>query len=567
MPTNPNKLSRFWQELKRRKVLYFLIGYVAACFAIIEFFDITSGRFTIPDKTFTLLYVLGGIGLPIVIILPWFIYGKQDDGDKDDLTSDFKTPAQEKSIVVLPFENISPDPDQEYFSDGLTEEIITDLSHINDLLVISRSSAMTFKGTNKKIREIASDVNVRFVLEGSVRKEGDNLRITAQLIDSINDAHIWAEKYKGTLNNVFEIQEKVSKSIAETIGIKIFSDTFKHKSGQAIKDPIVYELYLKARYENWQFNEQSLDKAEELLNQGLKVVGDNELFYSELCHSNVQHVNQLNKNPDQNSELLDKAKQYADKAIQISAESASAYYAQGLAFHQSGNPYGAINSFRKAILIEPNHSESGLFLMLGYHYAATGFNQAETNILFEKAKRMDPMSLLIKGGHGWSRMFVGNFQESVDEMNEWKQSLEKVNSPFVIVPAWIHGLNQDFQEAFRLIDQLVNNNPKHILSSLGLFMKYSWLKEKQKAIKEMNGTLEKAAWWDDTYSLIMAECYSLLEEKEIAFRWLNHAIDYGITNIPFLTNHDPFLTNLKSDIKFEQSITKASRFIKRLESL
>ena len=102
---------------------------------------------------------------------------------------------KEKSIIVLPFENISPDPDQEYFSDGLTEEIITDLSHIHDLLVISRSSAMTFKGTKKKIGEIAKEVNVRYVLEGSVRKAGNNLRITAQLIDALTDTHLWAEKY------------------------------------------------------------------------------------------------------------------------------------------------------------------------------------------------------------------------------------------------------------------------------------------------------------------------------------------------------------------------------------
>lgn len=105
----------------------------------------------------------------------------------------------EKSIVVLPFENISPDPDQEYFSDGLTEEIITDLSHIHDFMVISHSSAMTFKGTRNTIKEIAAKVNVRYVLEGSVRKAANNLRITAQLIDAATDSHIWAEKYTGTV--------------------------------------------------------------------------------------------------------------------------------------------------------------------------------------------------------------------------------------------------------------------------------------------------------------------------------------------------------------------------------
>ncbi|MBD0295861.1 MAG: hypothetical protein ICV84_11780 [Flavisolibacter sp.] len=96
----------------------------------------------------------------------------------------------EKSIAVLPFVNMSSDPEQEYFSDGLTEEIITDLSHLKNLLVISRSSVMTFKGTNKKIKEIATELNAQYVLEGSVRKAGNNLRITAQLIDAHTDAHL-----------------------------------------------------------------------------------------------------------------------------------------------------------------------------------------------------------------------------------------------------------------------------------------------------------------------------------------------------------------------------------------
>ena len=140
---------------------------------------------------------------------------------KDALLIEDKPLIKEKSIIVLPFENISPDPDQEYFSDGLTEEIITDLSHIQDLLVISRSSAMTFKGTKKTIPEIAQAVNVRYVLEGSVRKAGNNLRITAQLIDAITDAHLWAEKYTGTLDDVFDIQEKVSRSIADALKLKL----------------------------------------------------------------------------------------------------------------------------------------------------------------------------------------------------------------------------------------------------------------------------------------------------------------------------------------------------------
>jgi len=157
----------------------------------------------------------------LTTIVKWYLKYKNLQTDievKPEEPSEKRKPQisfAEKSIIVLPFENMSPDPDQEYFSDGLTEEIITDLSHIHDLLVISRSSAMTFKGTKSAIKEIAGKVNVRYVLEGSVRKAGNNLRITAQLIDSLTDTHLWAEKYAGTLDDIFDVQEKVSRAITD----------------------------------------------------------------------------------------------------------------------------------------------------------------------------------------------------------------------------------------------------------------------------------------------------------------------------------------------------------------
>jgi serine/threonine-protein kinase len=118
--------------------------------------------------------------------------------------SEVEAEEEKKSIVVLPFENLSPDADQEYFSDGLTEEVISDLSKVRSLRVISRSSAMTFKDSDKRIPDIAKQLNVRYVLEGSVRKAGNSLRITAQLIDAEDNAHVWADKYSGTLEDVFD---------------------------------------------------------------------------------------------------------------------------------------------------------------------------------------------------------------------------------------------------------------------------------------------------------------------------------------------------------------------------
>src|SRR4030042_310996 len=139
------------------------------------------------------------------------------------------------------------DPDQDYFSDGLTEEIITDLSQVHDLLVISRSSAMTFKGVRKKIKDIAREVNVRYVLEGSVRKAGNDLRITAQLIDAKKDTHLLAEKYTGTIDDIFNIQEKVSHSIVDALKIKLNPEEQKRISEVPIDNVKAYEYYFKEK--------------------------------------------------------------------------------------------------------------------------------------------------------------------------------------------------------------------------------------------------------------------------------------------------------------------------------
>jgi TolB-like protein len=156
-------------------------------------------------------------------------------------------PGDRKSIVVLPFDNMSADPGDAYFSDGLTEEIITNLAHISSLRVISRSSAMVLKGTQKDVRTIGRELDVRFVLEGSVRKAGDDLRITAQLIDAESDAHVWAEKYDGVLEDVFGMQEKVARGIAHALKIRLAAPESERMAHRPFGDIQTYDYYLRAR--------------------------------------------------------------------------------------------------------------------------------------------------------------------------------------------------------------------------------------------------------------------------------------------------------------------------------
>ncbi|PWT90058.1 MAG: protein kinase, partial [Blastocatellia bacterium] len=166
-----------------------------------------------------------------------------------------------QSIVVLPFANIGSDGNDDYFSDGLTEELISDLSKIRSLKVISRNSAMKLKGTEKDLRTIVRELDVRYVLDGSVRKAGSSLRISVQLIDGLSDANVWSEKYSGTLEDVFQMQESVSRSIVEALQITLSTDEQRQMDERPIADPQVYDLYLRARAAFNQGDPAALDRS------------------------------------------------------------------------------------------------------------------------------------------------------------------------------------------------------------------------------------------------------------------------------------------------------------------
>jgi serine/threonine protein kinase len=187
-------------------------------------------------------------------------------------------PKAEKSIVVLPFDDMSPGKDNEYFSDGLTEEVISDLSSIQSLRVISRTSAMMLKGTKKSMKTIGRELDVQYVLEGSVRKAGNNLRITAQLIDATSDAHLWAKKYSGTLDDVFDIQEKVSRSIVDALKLKLSPEENQRMSERPIENIKAYECYLKANAEISKYTEEGLNLGIRYLQNGLDILAQMPYF-------------------------------------------------------------------------------------------------------------------------------------------------------------------------------------------------------------------------------------------------------------------------------------------------
>ncbi|WP_167618299.1 tetratricopeptide repeat protein [Maribellus sediminis] len=350
--SDQNRLVKFWHELKRRKVVGVIIVYATVAFILMQLAQLLESSLNLPPWFDTVITIAIIIGFPIAIIFSW-IFDVSLKGIsvtvpevKKEPYSGSNTQVQEKSIIVLPFDNISSDPEQEYFSDGLTEEIITDLSYIKELLVISRSSAMSFKGSKKKIKEIANEVNVRYVLEGSVRKSGNDLRIVAQLIDSSNDSHIWAEKYTGTTDDIFSIQEKVSKSIAGKLKLKL---DINSSSIYNIQDIEVYEAHYKAVNDVYSFDEHKIHKAIKELDDAILRIGDHALLYTTKGWAMWFLVSSGYKP----HKYLFEAQKVVQHALQIASESARSYAVLGW-IEMLLDVRKAVEYYKKALSIDAN---------------------------------------------------------------------------------------------------------------------------------------------------------------------------------------------------------------------
>ncbi|MFC2121307.1 hypothetical protein ACFLTI_06915 [Bacteroidota bacterium] len=559
MPDKSNKLIQFFKEFKKRKVGQVLIAYAGISAVIIGIIPIIEEELSLPPITSTLILILLIIGLPIAGILTWGYQMKskeeklpeKEDNKKDKPLPETQIPP-EKSIVVLPFENISPDPDQEYFSDGLTEEIITDLSHIHDLLVISRSSAMTFKGTKKKAMEIAQDVNVKYILEGSVRKDGNDLRITAQLINSTNDSHIWAEKYTGTLDEVFDIQEQVSKSIVDSLRIKLSSKEQAQILERPFNNVQAYECYLKARHEYWKWTEEGLKQAEIIIKNGLKNLGENELFYTAL---GVVYNTYFDTTISKNMAYLHKAEDCAHKIFTLNPNSSYGNLIMGYVHYNRGKVKEAVRYEKQALKTNPNNYDASVYLSCWISHLGKGF---EARPIMKKALEADPLNPLLYGFSAMIEMYNGEFSLSV---NATAKMLSM--SPNITIFQYLHAkclaFNNQYEEVYKLADLMIKDSPQSIWTQATAFLKYALQGDKTKALQTATDELKNAMKYNTFYPIMMADKYALINETTEALFWLDYGINYGCINYPFLNEYDPFLENIRSDVRFKKLMKRVKK--------
>jgi eukaryotic-like serine/threonine-protein kinase len=308
------------------------------------------------------------------------------------------------SIVVVPFANLSPDPDNEYFSDGLTEEIISDLSKVKALRVISRTSAMQLKGAKKDVRAIGRELGVRYVLEGGVRKAGNSLRITAQLIDATSDAHLWSEKYSGTVDDVFEVQERVSREIVRSLDITLSAEEQQRLAERPIASVRAFELFLQARQEVRRY---AIERAVALTREAMRIEGEAPALANLLTWAKVMQV-RAGMSPDR-SELDDAERE----ARELLARVPDAPYGHSLLGHISyerGRMSEAVRHCTLALAREPNDSDTLLILCMSYIAAGRQEQGRDTARRMVACDPLSPTSWMASGAATW---FVGHPDQGV----------------------------------------------------------------------------------------------------------------------------------------------------------
>jgi serine/threonine protein kinase/Flp pilus assembly protein TadD len=469
-----------------------------------------------------------------------------------ELISDLKEsppiafPKDEKSIVVLPFDDLSPDPEQGYFCDGITEEIISSLSKVQTLKVISRSSAMTFKGTKKKIRDIAKDVNVQYVLEGSVRKAGNNLRITAQLIEAASDVHLWAENYTGTLDNVFDIQEKVSRSIVGALQLKLTSQEDKKIAERPIENVRAFECYTKARAEMVHWTEESLEYALQLLQNGLEIIGEHEDLFAGMALAYIYcyelHV-KMEENP------LQKAEEFIHKVRKLNPDSHHYHHLLGRVERFRGSALDAIRHLDKALAIDPNIPDALLFH--GYLLAAFAGKPDLAEPYIKRLLDIDPLTPMNYFAPVMLYAMRGELDLAVASTRKWCQ-MDPDNRWAKYFCSRFLSWNGRLDEAFEFVDQVVREDPKDLVGVVSQFSKYALQGEKSKALQTLTEDAKKYFWSDPEWPLWAAGYYSLINEKEEALTLLEHTINRGLINYPLLSEQDPFLDNIRGEPRFKQ---------------
>jgi len=363
-------IKRFWNELKRRKVVQVAIGYVVLAWVLVEVSSVVFPALLFPEWSSRLVVAMALIGFPIALYLAWVLEVSPTGVHRD--RADAPRPAvapgsaaalrsaasggldKRRSIVVLPFANRSDSAENEYFSDGVTEEILNLLARQPDLRVVSRTTSFTFKHTDADVRTVAGKLGVEMVLEGSVRRAGNRVRIIAQLIDGATDAHLWSQSFDREIGDIFSVQSEIAGSIVEAMDLQ----RGLHGPIAALTGDIeAYDYYLRGRQYYHTVTDEGLRIARQLFTRAIETDPDFALAYAGLADTETVIAQWIDRSPGQ----LEAADRASRQALKMAPDLAEAHSSRGFALSLKGDFGSASREFEHALDLDPQ-SYNALYL-------------------------------------------------------------------------------------------------------------------------------------------------------------------------------------------------------------
>jgi adenylate cyclase len=498
----------------------------------IEVFALTNDGLIVPQrkkmegklkkKNFLKRNVIVGLSFILLFVAAFFIY------KKIFLKND--TAGTDKSIAVLPFVDMSAGKDQEYFSDGLSEELLNLLSKIPELKVIGRTSSFSFKGKNEDIRVIGEKLGVAHILEGSVQKNGNKIRVTAQLIRVVDGFHLWSEKYDRDLDSLFKLQDEIAGAVVKQLKLKLLTVPPSATSSTNIE---VHNLILQGNYFFDKLDKENVAKAVDFYYKALAIDSMDARAWAELANavSRQSWQNYIDQNIG-----YEKARHAALRAISLDNTHAAGYQELGdIKVYHDFDWQGAEEAYQMAISLEPGNSE--IINGLGSVQQPLG-HWKEAEQLYRKSILLNPLKPII-------HMNLGNVLTSAGRHEEAILSFKKILE-----------LDPQFQRAhlyqgrnyllmgkpdFALKEMQLEN--LEIFKTFGLALSYHALGRKKEADEMLKEFSEK---YQNNWSYLLAELYAFRGEKDLAFTWLETAYNKKDSWLYWLKG-DPLLKNLEGD--------------------
>jgi len=450
------------------------------------------------------------------------------------------------SLAVLPLTNLSHDPEQDYFADGMTEALITDLARTTNLRVISRTSVMHYKGSDKSLPEIARELHVDAVVEGSVQRSEDRVRITAQLIRAITDQHLWADSYERNLRDVLNLQDEVAHAITQQVEGKLSRKKDVPPQSSRPINPEAYEAYLKGRYYWNKRDRASLEKSLGYFNDAIAKDPNYALAYAGLADVYVVLGPDWAMPP---KDINQKAKAAAQKALEVDNSLAEAHTSLASIYHNEWNWKGAEREFKRAIELNPNYATAHHWYSI---YLATAGRFDESVKEATKAAELDPLSLIIGASLG-NRLIEARRYE--DAASQCRKTLE-MDPNFGLA----HGClgtsfvgEGHFQEGIPELEKAIELLPgsPYFIAQLG--MAYAQSGDRAQARKVL-GQLKKSSQ-SHLPNCSIAMVYAALADKEQTISWLKKGYEERNDDMVYI-KIEPVLDPVRSDPRFQDLLRR-----------